>query len=217
MPGCPLPRAPGRGHGRARRGSVPRLCVRGGTSWATFNVQPDLIDSKAAGAEPRVPVHPTCTGLHGGCARSRALASGDGVGVAANEVRAPLRRTACFSLALLVGVVGGPVTAGAAGGRRTDTAYRRFLAAHLAADLVVYSNPEFGEIDPEAVARLPGVAAASRVSFLGVTEPDINLVVPSGSGPDLSVDRPEPLRGRMPSPSRPDEAAIPSPWPAAAG
>src|SRR5207244_9281145 len=62
----------------------------------------------------------------------------------ATRVRADLR-TRWFSwlaLALLAGAFGGAVTAAAAGARRTDSAYPRFLEAEKAPDVLVFTPPE---------------------------------------------------------------------------
>src|SRR5213595_2744285 len=54
---------------------------------------------------------------------------------ARSELRS--RVAAIVSLALIVGVIGGVVAAAAAGARRTETAYPRFLASENALTLVV--------------------------------------------------------------------------------
>src|SRR5204863_356333 len=60
-------------------------------------------------------------------------------------------------LALLAGLAGGVVLAAAAGARRTDTAYPRFLQASRASDVVVSpTGTGFGGYYG-ALGRLPGV------------------------------------------------------------
>ena len=49
------------------------------------------------------------------------------------------------AIAALVGLAGGVVIAAAAGARRTDTAYPRFLATHTPADVIVADNANWGE------------------------------------------------------------------------
>ena len=112
-----------------------------------------------------------------------------------------------LGLAAIVAVASGAVTAAAAGARRTETSYTRFLAAQRASDLTVYSSPDFGEIDLGRVARLPHVVTAGRIIAIGNTDADLNAF----ASPDRSgrvLDRPKLLAGRMPHPDRPDEAAI---------
>ncbi|MGZ4206121.1 MAG: hypothetical protein ACXVES_12780, partial [Actinomycetota bacterium] len=56
------------------------------------------------------------------------------------ELRA--RLPSMLALALLVGLAAGVVMTTAAGARRTDTSYKRFARAYLAADMEVF--PSFG-------------------------------------------------------------------------
>ncbi len=66
-------------------------------------------------------------------------------------------------LAVTVGLAGTVVLTAAAGARRTDSAYGRFLAASNAADvLVAPDNTGFGGYYP-ALAKLPGVEAMAPV------------------------------------------------------
>ena len=83
------------------------------------------------------------------------------------EVRA--RRRATAALTLLIELVGGVVLVSVAGGRRTDTAYARFLAWSRPSDAVVSVSRGFGftvllEVPPtlllaNLIAYLPGRAA----------------------------------------------------------
>src|SRR5688500_10379961 len=78
--------------------------------------------------------------------------------------RAELRTRwrAWFGLALLIGLAAGAVMALAAGGRRTDSAYSRFLRAQRAYDVAVLLTPAdaapgLARFDPADIARLPHV------------------------------------------------------------
>ena len=71
-------------------------------------------------------------------------------------------------LALLAGLAGGVVLAAAAGARRTDTAYPRFLQASRASDVVVSpTGTGFGGYY-DALGRLPGVRVVAPVAGLSV-------------------------------------------------
>jgi len=73
------------------------------------------------------------------------------------------RRSSAIAIALLIGLLGGVVMASAAGARRTDTAYPRFLAAHPTGDAVVplgVAGTHTTMADLRADARLPQVADA---------------------------------------------------------
>ena len=81
--------------------------------------------------------------------------------LAGHELRA--RWLGWVVLALLVGLAGGVVLTAAAGARRTDSAYPRFLAVSKASDVLIgpASNGTGGYDD--ALARLPGVAAIAPI------------------------------------------------------
>src|SRR4051794_26855248 len=78
------------------------------------------------------------------------------------------RRRSWISLGVLAALGAGAVMAAAAGARRTDSAYSRFLVAHHAADIVVEPGftPEFATIPFDDVARLPQVKAAGQSIFI---------------------------------------------------
>ena len=120
------------------------------------------------------------------------------------ELRARWRAWA--ALGLLAGLAAGAVIAAAAGARRTETAYSRFLVAQDAADYEVFTAPGFGEIDLDQVVALPQVVVAKRYTYLNSTDPDITTFVPTGDG-TVAVDQPKLLAGRMPLPDRPHEVA----------
>jgi ABC-type lipoprotein release transport system permease subunit len=122
--------------------------------------------------------------------------------------RAEFRRRwrSWLALAALIAVVGGVVLAAAAAGRRTESAFPRFVAAY-GFDAGVYSMRPAPKL-----ARLPGVSAATGVigPFSGQPTCDctnpINptdfevLVVPPGGRPIYKL-----ISGHLPDPSAPDQ------------
>src|SRR5215203_1018039 len=70
------------------------------------------------------------------------------------------------ALAVLIGVSAGGVMSIAAGARRTETAYRRFLDSQASSDFVIGNGFAGAQVDLDAVARLPGVATAARLKGL---------------------------------------------------
>jgi ABC-type lipoprotein release transport system permease subunit len=122
--------------------------------------------------------------------------------------RALMRRRwrSWLTIALLVSVVGGLVLAGAAAGRRTESAFPRLVAAH-GFDAFVYA----GQLEPK-LAELPGVASATEMvgpdngqPTCACTHPinptDLGVLVPSPNGrsPYKLVS------GRLANQSDPDE------------
>ncbi len=128
------------------------------------------------------------------------------------RARADLRAhwRAWVGLALLVGVVGGAVTAAAAGARRSDSAYPRFLAATKAPDVEVFSqggDSPFAQIPFDQLAKLPQVAAAAQGTYFGVADmPDVSLLAPIDYGEGRTILRHKMLAGRQPDPQAADEA-----------
>src|SRR5438552_6351440 len=137
---------------------------------------------------------------------------------ARSEVRS--RLAAILSLAIIVGVIGGVVVAAAAGARRTETAYPRFLAAENALTLVV----QVGSKDPPTARRVlreiedfPQVEATTTVANAvgGLRVPGrqsranvFPLVSPDGRF-GTTINGIKILQGRAYDPSAPDEA-VPS-------
>src|SRR6476469_2741640 len=123
-----------------------------------------------------------------------------------------------LALAVLVGVGGGAVLGIAAGARRTDSAYERFVAASSPADYLVASG--YFAVGPPTVlaaaARLPGVGASTVASFLpalGRTSAgrsflpfEVASCAPADAGFGRTVDRWKLLAGRRADPHRFDEA-----------
>ncbi|MDQ1499528.1 MAG: putative transport system permease protein [Actinomycetota bacterium] len=118
-------------------------------------------------------------------------------------------------LALVIGVGGGVVLTAAAGARRTDTAYPRFLQQSGAEDVLLAG----GFADPAATAflhdleQVPQVAAAGPVGAMILLPPDGSLQTPYHfAGMDTrygdTVDRPNLLSGRRPDPDGADEVLV---------
>jgi ABC-type lipoprotein release transport system permease subunit len=119
------------------------------------------------------------------------------------------------ALALAVGVAGAVVLTAAAGARRTDTAYRRFLTTSRAEDVYLAGD----RYSPEAeaffadVEGLPQVAAAGGVAAMILLPPDGSLTTPYHfAGLDRrygsTIDRPKLVGGRLPRPDRADEVLV---------
>src|SRR5215470_13571386 len=89
------------------------------------------------------------------------------------RLRAELRRQwrAWLALAVLLGVIGGIALTAAAGARRTDTAYPRFLRRSNAADLLVSPARSGFHGYFRAIARLPEVASSDSAMFLQMSLP----------------------------------------------
>jgi hypothetical protein len=129
------------------------------------------------------------------------------------ELRARWRAT--LGLALLVGVVAGACLAAAAGARRTESAYPRFVAKYGAFHTEVSTDrdTETDRIFAE-IAHLPQVVATSRSSlFTGsltarghtVSFPDV-LLVAGHEAEGFEAVGAKVLRGRLPDPEAVDEA-----------
>ena len=119
-------------------------------------------------------------------------------------------------VALLTGVAGAAVLAAAAGARRTETAYPRFLAWSHASDMLIApAGSGVGGYD-DALGRLPGVEAVAPVVGLNIelvpggraTPPDIVVVAPLDRRYERVVHRSRVIAGRLPDPRHPFQAAI---------
>ena len=128
-------------------------------------------------------------------------------------VRARLREGvgANAVLALVVAVAGAVLLTGVAGARRTESAYRRMLAAADAATLLLYAPT----VTPEDLTTLPEVEDHGRLSYLFARFPTLadqgREVVPFAALDDhqyRTIDRPRVLQGRLPDPARVEEVAI---------
>ena len=137
---------------------------------------------------------------------------------ARHELRARWR--SWLGLALVVGLGGGVVLAALAGARRTEDAYPRLANASNAADVLVVGQSQFlfvGNVDLNAVERLPEVATTSRIAvyllFAGRTETG-RLLGPADLFPIAHADprlgntmeRWKMLAGRPADPERVEEA-----------
>lgn len=123
-----------------------------------------------------------------------------------------------LSLTLLLGVFGGIVLAAAAGARRTDSAYPRFLEDSRAGDVTIVGG------EPEANAaleRLPQVAAGETSGRFFLNPVDASGRMDLGGGQPVAamndlgswrVERPKLLAGRLPRPDREDEALSSRPF-----
>ena len=119
-------------------------------------------------------------------------------------------------LVLLVGLAGGAVLTAAAGARRTDTAYPRFLVAYKGSDVLVGPAGErFGGFYDDALARLPGVAAIAPIVGLQALPmgPGGKLVGATVAAPldgrfGRTLEVPKMLAGRQPGPDRPGEVMV---------
>lgn len=130
------------------------------------------------------------------------------------------RRRNWLTIALITGVLGGLVIGGAAGARRTDSSYRRYLGSINQAD--VYVDPfvsEAGDTLPlDPVARLPQVAATERSlqpvvlvrsragkPLFPVGPNSLSWVLPTDDRSRDAIDELKLLHGRLPDPRRPNE------------
>jgi len=126
------------------------------------------------------------------------------------HVDARRRWRAWLGVALLVGLFGGIVTAAAAGARRTDSAYSRFVVANHGAEYVIddfIPNPEAAVVGPAAVAALPSIAEADPFRVFGpAANVGYSLVAsPDGRAYGTGLNRLKVLQGRLPDPARADE------------
>ena len=131
-------------------------------------------------------------------------------------LRADLRQRwrSMLGLVLLIGLVSGVVLTAAAGARRTDTAYPRFLNRSRAADLLVSPAQSGFHGYFRAVAALPQVAAADSVAFLQMSLPGPGASPYSGlvaeaspaGGEGRSINRVKVLAGHLSDPA--DQHAV---------
>jgi hypothetical protein len=122
--------------------------------------------------------------------------------------RAEVRRRwrSWTAIAVLISVVGGLVLAAAAAGRRTESAFPRFVSAH-GFDVVIYANRPVPKI-----ATLRQVASATEITIPDTGNPtcscsptiaqanlSVAVVAPGARSPFTLVS------GRLPDPSAPDQ------------
>src|SRR5947208_1756793 len=137
------------------------------------------------------------------------------------RARAELRTrlAALLSLALIVGVIGGVVIGAAAGARRTNSAYDRFIRASGSPNALVGSRSpgDLERIIPK-VRSLPQVAEAAVISHPVVDatsergrelfDAGLSVFWTPFEHPGSRWFRPKVVAGRLPDPGRADEAAV---------
>jgi ABC-type lipoprotein release transport system permease subunit len=118
------------------------------------------------------------------------------------RVRSDLRARwrSWLGLTLIMGLAGGAVIAAAAGARRTDSAYSRFLRSTRAPDALVFepNDPSFASIPPDKLAAMPQVAATAPIVGYTNTEPDVNPTATPDGGYGTVIGRHKLLSGRLP-------------------
>lgn len=129
--------------------------------------------------------------------------------------RAELRRRwrSWLVLALLSGLVGGLVTAVAAGARRTDAAYPALVSWSRPPDdlinLTSTEGPTFASVRAAAVARLPQITSATDLTSFTALQPAVVTVEAPSDGPvPAKLWRRKVLAGRLPDPSQPDQVDV---------
>jgi hypothetical protein len=138
------------------------------------------------------------------------------------RLRAELRQhwRGWLALAVLLGLIGGVALTAAAGARRTDTAYPRFLRASHAADLLVTPARSGFHGYFRALARLPEVASLAPAMVLQMSLPGPGASPFSGmvaqaspfGGEGVSVDRVKVVAGRAARQPRAAAPAVRCPW-----
>jgi ABC-type lipoprotein release transport system permease subunit len=129
------------------------------------------------------------------------------------------RWRALVGLGVLAGLLGAAVMAAAAGARRTDSAYQRFLTQTRAPQVTVALSSGPNGLDPAAVTQLPQVAEAHEFvffGFLGRTRAGTTFTAfgdaagQAGPAPywGASFNLPRVLSGRLADSDRPDEIVV---------
>ena len=121
------------------------------------------------------------------------------------------RWAAWLGLALLIAVLVGGIGAIAAGARRTDSAYPRFVRETRAPDLLVFNSldPSFARLAPSALATLPRVREVGTIEGYDVVRPAaIGLFAPRDGVVGQRFWTRKLLAGRIPDASDPSGATI---------
>jgi FtsX-like permease family len=129
-----------------------------------------------------------------------------------------LRRgsAALVLLGLLAGLAAGVITAAVAGAERSASAYPRMRMQLRAADAVFFpSQVGIGNADVTKLSSIPEVAAWSGFALLpgwfDELGPNAGPFVTVGDGWFTTVERAKILAGRLPDPTRDDEAVVNEP------
>ena len=137
------------------------------------------------------------------------------------RARARWRWRAWLGLALLVGLASGGSIAAAAGARRTDSAYPRLIESHDGYDVMLGGTADDRDMAAETkeILSLPQVAAGTTLRFASANArlpngkivgfPDFIAVVDASGKDGITLSMWKVLAGRLPDPSRPDEAIAP--------
>jgi hypothetical protein len=137
------------------------------------------------------------------------------IGVVAMQ-RLLARWRAWSALVLLIGVAGGAVLAAAAGARRTESAFPRFLRDTAAADVLLSpAKSGVGGFD-YALAKLPGVQLTAPLVVLniqplasdGTIDEAAEVAAPLDGRLGHLLERPRLLAGRQPRADRPGEVMV---------
>ena len=135
--------------------------------------------------------------------------------IAAHRLRAGWRGWA--ALALLTGLAGAAVLAAAAGARRTDSAFPRFLRETGSAQVLIGpAQSGVGDGFDLAVGKLPGVSQIAPVVGLnaqpltasGQIDQAAEVAAPLDGRLGHALERPRMLAGREPRPDRADEVMV---------
>ena len=127
-------------------------------------------------------------------------------------VRAQLRarRATWALLAILIGLSGAVVMTAAAGARRTESAYPRFLAATRGADLLLSPNKTGSAQLYADIAKIRGAAVVAPVVGYGISPVSdlrrpVLVVAAMDDAMGNRVERPRPTAGRLANPNAPYE------------
>jgi ABC-type lipoprotein release transport system permease subunit len=127
-------------------------------------------------------------------------------------LRAELRTTwrSVLALGLVVGLAAAAVLTFAAGARRTETAYERFLVAEHAYDVIFRVNDPNGGVTTDAVRRLSGVrdVVETGAFFIIGFGSGVGVLVPPDERIGATINGFKMLEGRRPDPTKPNEAVI---------
>ncbi|HEU5003808.1 MAG TPA: FtsX-like permease family protein [Actinomycetota bacterium] len=113
----------------------------------------------------------------------------------------------------MAGLFAGAVLASAAGARRTDSAYPRFLQWADSPQTFVFRPPAgssgFGDISTAQLAQLPEVKRVMTAASYAALDPAVvNLTAPATNALGTTMFRRKMLAGRQPDPAKADEVTI---------